>query len=75
MGSGGADATTINTTTAEGGESSSTSEVRDYIEQACIALQVVKKAYIKYCFKIIITSSNVGSMPFSNLLGFDKPGW
>jgi hypothetical protein len=40
MGGGGADATTGNATTTLGGGSLSTSEVRDYIEQACIALEV-----------------------------------
>jgi hypothetical protein len=40
MGGGGADATTDNTTLTSGGGSLSTSEVRDYIEQACIALEV-----------------------------------
>jgi hypothetical protein len=40
MGGGGANATTGNTTITSGGGSLSTSEVRDYIEQACIALEV-----------------------------------
>jgi hypothetical protein len=40
MGGGAADATTGNATTTLGGGSLSTSEVRDYIEQACIALEV-----------------------------------
>ncbi len=40
MGGGSADATTGNATTTLGGGSLSTSEIRDYIEQACIALEV-----------------------------------